>query len=243
MTSAMPETDNSKQQLFTDHLSELRDRLVIIVISVVVSMVCCGLFAQKAITFLQSASQVKGLMLVQLAPGEALMATIKMAVLLGLVVSSPVWLTQIIRFVLPGLTTIEKRALVGVTIGGLGLFAMGVWFSAVVILPAALGFLLGFAEPVAENQIAIGHFLDFCLAVLLLNGLLFELPLVIWALAGLGLITSSQILARWREGVVVVAVLSAVLTPSQDPASMLLVAGVLLVLLFTSLIPLRLLGK
>lgn len=238
MTAPTPATAG-----FLDHLGELRHRLVVSGVAIVLGIVVGFLVAPWAIAQLLAASQVANLSLVQLAPSEALMSTLKLAVVLGLALTSPVWLTQVLRFVLPGLTKTEGRILLAITVGGLGLFALGVWFASLVILPAALSFLLGFAEPVATNQIAISYFLDFCLALLLLNGLLFELPLLIWGLAGAGVITSQQLLTRWREGVVVISVLSAVLTPSQDPASMVLVAGMLLLLVGASLVPLRLLGK
>lgn len=227
----LPNTEN-----LTSHLEELRNRLIICVATLLLT-VTAGFFASKPIIqWIQGLSPMD-IAFIQLSPGEVLMASLKVAIISGVALASPVLLYHIFRFTVPGLTASEKRLLAVITIGGSGLFAIGCWFSAQWVVPMALAFLLDFGTELATNQIQITPFVDFCLSLMMMMGVMFELPLVIWALVGLKLLKPYQLACQWRLVAVACFFASAILTPSQDPFTMMLVGGTIFGLYGLSLLP------
>ncbi len=247
MPTTSPTTTTAHEaQPLTAHLDELRYRLLISVAAIVLATLGGFYTAKPIIAWLVAQTPALGeqtLSLAQLAPGDTLFTAVKIAFVVGLMVASPIWLFHTLRFVLPGLVGKEKVALMGVCITGGGLFLFGLWFGATLVLPTTLAFLVGYGADIVTTQLAIGHYIGFCISLLLLLGLAFELPLVIWGLAALGVLKSSHLLAKWRETILGIFILAAVLTPSQDPASLMLVGGMLAALVGLSVIPMKLLGK
>jgi sec-independent protein translocase protein TatC len=224
------------------HLDELRTRVLWVVGVLAVTMPAAFLAAPPAVNWLKALAPPH-VGFIQLAPGEVVMMQIKLAVIGGVVMSAPVILFHLLRFISPGLKAHERRWLAWVLLGGAGLFALGLWFSALWLLPPALEFLIGLGQEVAVTQLSIQGYVDFCLMMLLFCGLTFELPLVLWALALVGLVSSRQLMAKWREALVIIMVAAAVITPSQDPVSLILLGVVLVVLYALSIIPIRLMGR
>jgi sec-independent protein translocase protein TatC len=220
----------------TSHLNELRERLILSVIALLVTTSLGFVFSKDIIHWIESLSPI-AISFIQLTPGEVLFASLKVAILAGLALASPLLLYHTCRFTLPGLNETEKKLLGVVTVGGLGLFTVGCWFSAQWVVPMALQFLLDYGTDIATNQIQITPFIDFCLSLMIMMGVLFELPLVVWALVGLKLVKPHQLTAQWRVIAVGCFLASAVLTPSQDPFTMLLVGVTLFGLYGLSIVP------
>lgn len=226
----------------TDHLDELRRRIIAVVVTLAVCVVASFFAALPVIEWMKSLVP-PDVAFIQLTPGEVLMTSFRMSFFLGTVLASPVILYQVLRFTLPGLTNTERKFLFGVVAGGSVLFALGVVFSWWAVVPSALGYLLSYGQHVAESQISIARYVDFCMALLALTGILFELPMMMFLLSFTGLVKSEQLVRQWRVALVAVFVLAAVVTPSQDPVSMLMVAGAMAALYFVSIIPIRLIGR
>ncbi len=228
------------------HLDELRYRLLISLGAIMLATIGGFYVAKPLIGWLVNQTPQLGnqtLSLAQLSPGDTLFSAVKIAFIVGIMAASPVWLFHTLRFILPGLVGKEKLALMAVCITGSGLFLFGLWFGATLVLPTTLEFLVGYGADIVTTQLAIGHYVGFCTSLLLLLGLAFELPLVIWGLAALGVLKSGHLISKWRETILGIFVLAAVLTPSQDPASLMLVGGMLAALVGLSVIPMVLLGR
>ena len=226
----------------THHLNELRHRLIVTVGASVVGMGLGFLWSIPAMARLQALAPA-GVTFVQLSPGELLISSFKITVLLGIMLASPVILYQCLRFTLPGLTVREKRFVVLSVLSGSVLFVAGVLFAYLAVIPPALAFLMDYGRSLAVVQMSIAHFMDFCVALLAVTGVMFELPMVLFLLSFTGLVHSRQLIAHWRGVLVGIVLVSAIITPSQDPLTLLLVAGAMAFLYAASVVPIRLLGR
>ncbi len=151
---------------------------------------------------------------------EPVVLKLKVVVFLGLFIALPIVLYELWRFVVPGLTKRERRMAIPFVASSVLLFALGALI-AYLTLPKALGFLLGFAGPRFAPLLTGDRFLSFVMLVALAFGLSFEFPIVLIFLAEVGIISSRQ-LRNWRRGAILfIAVFAAVITPSQDPYTML----------------------
>jgi len=230
----------------TDHLGELRRRILICLATLTVTMLAAFVLALPAIGWLQSlapGSVRNDLMFVQLTPGEVLLASVRLTVMLGVLLASPMLLYQTLMFILPGLSHHEQKPVLVTVLAGSLLFLAGLCFAALCVVPPALSYLLAYGQSVAASQISIAHYVAFCTSLMAITGVVFELPMVLLLLAWLNLVSSTQLLQQWRTAVVGIIAVSAFLTPSQDPITMLIVAGAMACLYFASLVPMRLLGK
>ncbi len=235
-----PQDDNA--QPLVEHLKELRHRLLKATLALILGMVI-GLFFAKPfleilISPLQGASELQ-----LLKPTESIFIYLKGALILGVILASPFILYQIFAFIVPGLTDREKKGLFLVLPLAAALFALGVAFSSFIVLPFTLRYLTTFLSDLAISQYSFGEYMSFVLSFLLWLGLAFELPLFIAILARLGVVSPQQLQHTWRYAVVIVAVLSAVITPTPDPFTMSLVMVPLLGLYVLGIIMARIAYK
>ena len=232
--------DEAEMSLF-DHLEELRWRIFYALIAVVVGITGCFIAVKPIVQLLEVPAQ--GVKFLQLAPGEFFFVSFKVAGYSGLVVASPFILYQIIQFVLPGLTRRERRLIGPVIIGSTFLFAAGLVFAYLLLIPAALNFFISYGEGVVEQLWSIDRYFEFVLLLLFSTGLAFQIPIIQVLLGFLGIVSSKQMLAGWRFVIVAAVVLGAVLTPSTDPLTQSLLAGAVLGLYFGGIGLVKLLGK
>ncbi len=230
------------QMSMMDHLDELRRRLIVALVSFVAGVLISFAFSRYLIEGLKYLAP-ETVHFVQLSPGEVLMTSFKLAVLGGLTLAFPMILYQLLRFILPGLKSKERGFVLLCVIFGSILFISGGGFAYWAVIPPALGFLMDYGSDVAESMMSISLFIDFCSSLILLTGLMFELPMVLFFLSMTGLIHSSQLIAHWRAAIVGIFLLSAILTPSQDPFTMLIVASALMALYMASIVPIKLCGR
>ena len=203
------------------HLRELRDRLIKIVISLVVGTALGTAFARR---FLEILISPMGVARPQaLRPAENIIVYFKVALVLGLVFAMPVIVYQMVAFVVPGLTPGEKRALTIVIPGATLLFAIGVAFSAFVMLPFSLDYLGRFLSDLIQPQYSIDYYISFVANFIVWIGLSFETPLIIAFFARLGVVSPTQLRRGRRYAIVILAVVAAVITPTPDPFNMTLV--------------------
>lgn len=232
----------SEPMSLMDHLQELRSRILVCGATVLIGVLLSFWFSRDLINLLKPLAP-DHVHFIQLTPGEVLLSSLKLSIMSALVLALPVILFQTLRFVLPGLETREKRLITVVVVLGSVLFLAGIGFAYYAVIPPALSFLLEFGQEVAESQISIARFVEFCASLLLLTGLMFELPIVLFALSATKLVSSSMLLSQWRIAIIIILLLAAVLTPSQDPFTMIVVAGALTTLYALSIFPIRLFGR
>ncbi|MGI4895191.1 MAG: twin-arginine translocase subunit TatC [Janthinobacterium lividum] len=154
---------------------------------------------------------------------------IKGAIWVGVIVSSPIWLWQFWAFITPGLTKKERRYAVGFILAAVPLFLLGAAI-AYAVLPNAARFLLDFTPTHGSNVIAAGPYLSFCMRIILAFGAGFLMPVVLVALNFAHLLSGKAILKQWRISVFLSFLFSAVVTPTSDITTMLLLALPLLIL-------------
>jgi sec-independent protein translocase protein TatC len=218
----------NRQFTIIQHLEELRDRLIKSAIAVTVTTLLSFVFARQ---FLQLLIVPMGeTPPVSSSPTTNIAVFTKVALISGVALAMPVLVYQLIGFVAPGLTRREKRYLYLILPGATLSFVVGIAFAYFVMLPTAIPFLKGFLSDIIEPTWFIDRYVSFITSLLFWVGLSFETPLLIFFLAKLGVVTP-EVLSRYRKyAILVIAVLSAVITPTPDPFNMILVMGPLILL-------------
>lgn len=214
--------DDLEMSLF-DHLDELRWRIFYSLLSVLGGIIICFGFVKPLVQFLEGPAN--GVTFLQLSPGEYFFVSLKVAAYSGMVIASPLVLYQIMQFVLPGLTRRERRFLAPIVLGSTVLFATGLAFAYLALIPAALNFFMSYGADVVEQMWSIDKYFEFVLLLMFSTGLAFQIPIIQLLLGVLRIVTARQMLAGWRFVILGAAVLGAVLTPSTDPLTQCLLAG------------------
>jgi len=211
-----------------EHLKELRNRLIKVAIALLIATVISLIFAKQAVVIL---IRPMGDNLPQaLKPTETLSNYMKVALICGVTLAMPIIVYQIGRFITPGLNPKERRYLLLLVPGATLCFVVGVAFAYFVMLPTAIPFLQGFMSDIVKQQWTIGDYLSFVANLLFWIGVSFELPLFVYFLAKLGIISDKTLRKNRKYAVIVIAVLAAVITPTIDPLNMALVMGPLILL-------------
>ncbi|MBN1542612.1 twin-arginine translocase subunit TatC [candidate division KSB1 bacterium] len=213
---------------FLDHLEELRGTILRSLLAVFVASLVCYLFSKQIITFLRLPAP-ENFKLIYLAPTEGFMIHIKVALFAGLVVALPYVAFEFWRFVVPGLLEKEKKLVLPIVLFTVLCFLAGASFAYTIVVPFGLRFLLGFQTDYLEATIAIGKYLGFIVTLLLVFGLVFELPVLAFFLTKIGILTPGFLRSKRRYSIVVIFILAALLTP-PDIFTQLLLAGPLLLL-------------
>jgi len=215
------------------HIAELRTRLIFSLIAILVATAVAALLTPQVMTVL--AAPIGGINeLIAIGVTEPFAVTFRVALVLGVILASPYVLAQLWIFVAAGLKPVERRIFYFLFPFGLVLFLSGVVFAYFVMLPVAVPFLIGFlgfkATPTIENYI------KFVTNVLLWVGISFEMPLVAFVLARLGVVNARLLAQNWRIAIIVIALLAAVVTPTPDPVNMGIVAAPLILLYGVSIV-------
>ena len=206
------------------HLKEMRDRLALSVVVLLAAFaVCFALIRGLADRMLEMGVRY-GFQYVYLAPSELLTTYFKLALILGAVIASPFLLFELWGFVAPALRNREKKAVLPALFGGFGFFLIGALFAYVIALPFMIQFLVDFSQSAwVHASISVASYIDFVVGMILVFGLVFEMPLLAYVLTRLGVL-SPKLLRKVRRYFVPVAfLLAAVITP-PDVASQFMVA-------------------
>ncbi|KAK6921673.1 Sec-independent periplasmic protein translocase TatC [Dillenia turbinata] len=234
--------DDKELSIF-DYLEELRQRIFVSVLAVGAAILGCFAFSKELIMVLEAPVKTQGVRFLQLAPGEFFFTTLKVSGYCGLLLGSPVILYEIIAFVLPGLTRAERRLLGPIVFGSSILFYAGIVFSYLILTPAALNFFVSYAEGAVESLWSIDQYFEFVLVLMFSTGLSFQVPVIQFLLGQVGLVSGDQMLSIWRYVVVGAVVAAAVLTPSTDPLTQVLLAGPLMGLYLGGAWMVKLIGR
>jgi sec-independent protein translocase protein TatC len=163
-------------------------------------------------------------------PTENFVTYFKVAIMVGIGLASPIFLWQIIGFVSPGLTKREKRLLFSMLPLVGFFFLLGAAFGYFVTLPFALRYLLTFGTDFAKAAIRISSYISFVLTILFWMGLSFEMPVIIYVLAALRIVTPRRLAGFRKYAILIIFVISAIITPTPDPLNQTFVAVPMIVL-------------
>jgi len=221
-----------KEMSFLDHLDELRGRLIKCFIAVIIFSIVAFFFSDKLIDLISK--PLPGVYF--MGPAEALSVRMKIALILGVIVSSPVILYQLWQFVVPGLLEKEVKIVTPLVFFSTISFLIGASFAFFVVLPYMVKFLLSFGTDKLHPWIKIDDYLSFVGYTTLIFGAVFELPIVSYFLGKIGIISSKTLRKGRRYAVVATLIISALVTPTPDAFNMMLLAVPLYVLYEVSII-------
>jgi sec-independent protein translocase protein TatC len=213
-----------REMTMLEHLEELRRRLVTSMISVIAGVLVsiipipgANSLTWIAVDSLVAQGKQSGVNFITIRPGEGFFTYLEVALVIGVALAMPVIIYQVLAFVSPALYPNEKKYLY-LAVPGVSLsFACGVVFCYFLTLPFATRFLAGFAADTFQPTWTAEHYIDFVSTFLFWVGLMFELPLVMYFLTKLGVVSAKR-LTRFRKYAFVLAfVAGAIITPTPDP--------------------------
>ena len=229
-----PDERTGNMTLF-EHLDELRQRLIVSMVAVAVGAVVGWFLYNPVVDLLlkpycdywntldPALRTTDSCVLFYMGPLDAMVVKLKVVVFIGILVALPVLLWQFWGFVVPGLTSRERRMAVPFVASSVVLFAMGAAF-AYITLPKGLNFLLGFAGSDFVPILTGDRFITFVVLVAFAFGLSFEFPIVLIFLELVGVLSSER-LRKWRRfSILGISIFAAIITPSSDPYTMLALA-------------------
>lgn len=227
------------------HLKELRNRILVCVVLLVVVFGVCLSFAPQLVTLLTDMGKRFNYVYVYIAPQELFLVYMNIALVGALVVCFPVLAYQVYAFCSPGLTGRERGYISGSLIAGGLCFLLGVAFAYFISLPFMLHFLIQFTftgEVDVAASISIQQYVGFLMTVFVIFGLVFELPVVSVLLTGLGLVRAEWLVKGRKVMIVVIFVLAAIITP-PDIVSQIMVAIPMIALYEISIALSRVVGR
>jgi len=244
LEAEVPPQEDEKESMptmgFLDHLEELRKRIIRSIIYVAVGFSVCWWKVEKIYDIMQrpimDALHANGMAekLVYLNPTEPFNLYLKIAALAGLFLTSPLVLYQVWLFIAPGLYRKEKRYVVPFMVSTILLFTAGGYFGYKFVYPYALNFLIGFSKQF-QPMITIGEYTSLFLTVILGMGLIFEMPILIFFLALMGIVSAGFMWKNFRYAILIIFIIAAIVTPTTDMLNMCIFAAPMVVLYAVSI--------
>ena len=239
-----------REATFIEHLEELRKRIIRCAVYVIVGAVACWVFKDDLMLIAQAplhrAAELAGVGVEVKVFGlaEAFVISLQIAVVAGIILASPFWLMEAWLFIEPALEDHERKWVVPLLPAAVGLFMGGVMFC-YWLAPRAFKVLIGFHLQlgVSAPELMLKPYLTLFLRLLLVFGVMFELPLVIMFLSAVGIVKSEWLLKYWRMAVVIIAIVAAVVTPTPDAVTLCFLAGPMVALYMLSILLARMVEK
>ena len=218
--------DEAGSMSLIDHLGELRGRIIVALVAMIIGTVVSYYYVDDIIQILIAPAGK----LYYTKPTEAFFTYMKISIISGLIVSSPVWFYQIWAFIIPALSKGEKKVTFLIVPSAISLFIIGVLFSYYLVLPTAIEFFIGFGTDGLQPLFSIGQYIDFVVGFIIPFGITFELPLIIVALGALGIL-SSQRVRKFRKIFILLAfIIGGAISPTPDMLSQTMIAGPMVLL-------------
>ena len=218
--------DEAGSMSLIDHLGELRGRIIVALVAMIIGTVVSYYYVDDIIQILIAPAGK----LYYTKPTEAFFTYMKISIISGLIVSSPVWFYQIWAFIIPALSKGEKKVTFLIVPSAISLFIIGVLFSYYLVLPTAIEFFIGFGTDGLQPLFSIGQYIDFVVGFIIPFGITFELPLIIVALGALGIL-SSQRVRKFRKIFILLAfIIGGAISPTPDMLSQTMIAGPMILL-------------
>lgn len=234
--------DEGPTMSLIEHLEELRHRLIVVVISIVVAAGIGFFFSGAVLDILRVPLPNDYDTIYFTSPADAFGVQVKIAGFIGIALAMPMILFHVWRFVTPGLTKRERRFIWPVMVAAILLFALGIVVG-YAIIPYALRFLLGFARPGLQPLLTIDGYVGFVTTMLLAFGIVLEFPIVLIGLARVGILSYRRLAAQRRVAVVAITVFAIIITPGGDPISPIILGSVMYLLFEGSLFVIRLIRR
>jgi len=212
---------------FWDHLEELRKRIILAVVGIIVACIITGIFSDEIMKglLLPAAHTNPPVKIINLRPYGFLAIYMQVILIAGVILSLPFTLYQFWRFVAPGLKANERRWVRWITFYTSLCFLAGIAFAFFVALPSMLTFFAGFTpSSQVDNVWSINEYLSTIVGAITTGGIIFELPMVCFFLGKIGILTPSFMRHYRRHAIVVILIVAALVTPTPDPLTQLIFA-------------------
>jgi sec-independent protein translocase protein TatC len=206
--------DDEATMSLLEHLEELRSRIIVIAVAILVAGVAGFFLAEPLITLLRAPLPERGAELIQTSVGEAFGVRIQLALMTGVALAMPVILYEVWAFVTPGLTRGERRIIWPLLGAAVVLFGAGLLLG-YLLIPVAINFLLDFSLPGVEPLLGLAEYVGFITTFMLAFGLALEFPVVMYLLARLGILSYAFLSRRRRFAILVIALFAIVITPGD----------------------------
>ena len=231
-TESAPSTLGDFWDGLKPHLLELRDRLVKACIAIGIGASFGFYLVNNPVFF---GVTLPDFMVQQLAPagtvlkavmvGEIFLRYMNIALTVGIIIAMPMIIYQLVAFFSPGLLNSEKRIVYTALPIVTELFLAGIVFGWFITIPAALGFLLGYGNTATiQTEPTADSFFDTVSTLLLWNGIIFELPAIMYLLARLNIVSTKMLTSTRRYAIVIITIIAALITPTGDPYNLMLLA-------------------
>ena len=224
--------DSAEKQPFLSHLEELRKRLVVCAIGVGAGFVIAYIFAERLFQLLVAplkAVMPEGDQLIFTNLPEMFFAYIKVAFIAGIMAAAPLIFYQLWMFIAPGLYQKEKKMAIPFVISSTILFVGGALFGYFVVFPFGFKFFIGFSNEYVKALPSVKQYFSFSMKLLFAFGVVFELPVIIFFLSKMGIVTPQLLKQKRKYAILLTFVLAAILTP-PDVITQCMMAGPLIVL-------------
>lgn len=233
---------DSTEMPFLDHLEEFRWALLKSIFAIVIAMVASWFLSDKFYSTITRLAKDAGLPLIITKVMEPIMLKLQMALVMGLVIALPFIFYFVWSFVSPGLYKREKTWIMPLVIGATFCFFVGASLAYFLVIPFMLNFLTKFIPPDIEPLITIGDFISKMLKFTLFFGIIFELPMVAYVLAKIGILKYTFMVQYRKYAIVIIFIIGAVFTP-PEPVSQIMMALPLIVLYEVSIVVARFGGR
>jgi len=222
---------NRREMSFLDHLEELRWSILKVVVGVLLAAIACSVYADFIVTtILLGPLKTAGMKAQVLSPYGIVLLYMETVLICGLILSMPNTLYWLWKFVAPGLLPKERRYISRIVFFTSLCFFSGVAFAYYILLPTALKFFATFGTDQIDLNIALDRYVSFVLAMLLGAGLVFELPMISYFLSKMGFLTPAFMRHYRRHAIVAILIISAVVTPTPDVVTQVLLAAPMMLL-------------
>jgi sec-independent protein translocase protein TatC len=220
--------EEDTEMFFNEHFEEMRQRFFQ-AFCLVTFLVCISFLYVRPITQLLQlpAGDIK---FFQLAPGEYFVSTLKIALYTGLVFSLPVLSSQCLFFLVPGLSQKETKLTYYLLFSCVFLFIIGLLFSYFILIPAALQFFVNYNREIIEPFWSFDQYFSFIVVLFLSTGLVFQLPIAQIILQLTNIVSGQKMINAWKYTLLIATIIAAILTPSADPITQLLLTGAIFLL-------------
>ena len=216
-------SERDKELSLMQHLGELRSRLTVASFGVLVTTAVAFFFAKDIILLLEAPAHL-GKPLQTISPTEGFTTYMRVALFTGIALAMPIILYEVYAYIDPALRPKERRFLLTLGPFVLLLFVGGMAFCYFLLLPNAINFLFTFGSEVFEANPRASEYISFVTTFILGVGLVFEMPVIIFAVTRIGLVSRDWLASRRRYVVLIVFVVGAIITPTPDPFNQTLVA-------------------
>jgi sec-independent protein translocase protein TatC len=222
---------------FLEHLDELRKRITHAVVALLVGFLIAFAFINSIVDFVYQrlAADIPGGAFIYTDPGEAFFIWIKIAAIAGLLISSPYVMWQVWLFIAPGLYANEKKLAVPFVVFASGLFISGAAFSHYVLFPLAWHFFASFSNEFIKFTPRVEPVFDLYVRLVLACGLIFQLPMLIFALARFGIVTAGFLVRNLKYAILIMFIAAAIITPDGSVVNQVVMAAPMIVLYIVSI--------